>query len=132
MVNNIEKFQGCERCKMSEEVEKQRANVYKEYAETVSGTGIYQQRCKYSPKEAQERVRACYCFRCSWNVLISHREVGHHDQKIYDIFDLCRTLCKRDGKNFMAQASHLMSLYVHFQILFSLKNILVMDLDLHN
>ena len=101
-VNNIEKFQGCERCKMSEEVKKQRANVDKEYAETVSGsgTGIYQQRCKYSQKEAEERVRACYCFQCSWKVLISHREVGHHDQKIYDIFDLCRTLCKRDGKNF--------------------------------
>ena len=99
-VNNIEKFQGCERCKMSEEVKKQRANVDKEYAETVSGTGIYQQRCKYSPKEAQERVRACYCFRCSSKVLISLREIGHHDQKIYDIFDICRTLCKSDGKNF--------------------------------
>ena len=99
-VNNIEKFQGCERCKMSEEVKKQRANVDKEYAETVSGTGIYQQRCKYSPKEAQERVRACYCFRCSSKVLISLREIGHHDQTIYDIFDICRTLCKSDGKNF--------------------------------
>ena len=101
-VTNIEKFQGCEQCKMSEEVKKQRANVDKEYAETVSGsgTGIYPQRCKYSQKEARERVRACYCSGCSFSVSISPREVGHHDQKIYDIFDICRTLCKSDGKNF--------------------------------
>ena len=101
-VNNTEKFQGCERCKMSEKVKKQRANVDKEYAETVSGsgTGIYKQRCKYSQKEARQRVRACYCFGCSSSVSISRREVGHHDQKIYDIFDICRTLCKRDGENF--------------------------------
>ena len=101
-VNNIEKLKGCEQCKMSEEVKKQRANVYKEYAETVSGSGtaIYQQRCKYSLNEAEERVSACYCFRCSSNVWFSRRGVGDHDQKIYDIFDICRTLCKSDKKKF--------------------------------
>ena len=106
-VNNIEKLQGCERCKMSEEVKKEKANVDKEYAETVSGsgTGIYQQRCKYSQKEARERVRACYCGRCGRYVsveLISCREpeVMNHDQKVYDIFDICRTLCRSDKKTF--------------------------------
>ena len=100
-VNNIEKLQGCERCKMSEEVKKERANVDKEYAETVSGsgTGIYQQRCKYSQKEAEERVRACYCpdcRNCASNEWIFGREleVMNHDQKVYDIFDICRKLCR--------------------------------------
>ena len=104
-LNNIEKLQGCERCEMSEEVKKERANVDKEYAETVSGsgTGIYQQRCKYSQKEAEERVRACYC--CDHgapNERIFGREpeVMNHDQKVYDIFDICRTLCRRDKKTF--------------------------------
>ena len=100
-VNNIEKLQGCERCKMSEEVKKERANVDKEYAEAVSGsgTGIYQQRCKYSQKEAEERVRACYCpdcRNCASNEWIFGREleVMNHDQKVYDIFDICRKLCR--------------------------------------
>ena len=106
-LNNIEKLQGCERCEMSEEVKKERANVDKEYAETVSGsgTGIYQQRCKYSQKEVRERVRACYCGKCGRHVsdeLISCREpeVMNRDQKVYDIFDICRTLCRGDKKKF--------------------------------
>ena len=106
-LNNIEKLQGCERCEMSEEVKKERDNVDKEYAETVSGsgTGIYQQRCKYSQKGAEERVRACYCEKCGrrvWDGLISRREpeVMNRDQKVYDIFDICRTLCRGDKENF--------------------------------
>ena len=106
-LNNVEKLQGCERCEMSEEVKKERANVDKEYAETVSGsgTGIYQQRCKYSQKEVRERVRACYCGKCGRHVsneLISCREpeVMNRDQKVYDIFDICRTLCRGDKKKF--------------------------------
>ena len=106
-VNNIEKLQGCERCKMSEEVKKERANVDKEYAEAVSGsgTGIYQQRCKYSQKEAEERVRACYCPYCrDWalNEWLFGREpeVMNHDQKVYDILDICRTLCRGDKTKF--------------------------------
>ena len=92
-VNNIEKYQGCEECKMSEEVKKQRAGVDKEYAEAVSGSGttIYQQRCKYSLKEALERVRACYCGTCAvdlLNRLISCRKGRHHHQNVYDIFDI--------------------------------------------
>ena len=106
-LNNIEKLQGCERCEMSEEVKKERANVDKEYAETVSGsgTGIYQQRCKYSQKEVRERVRACNCGKCGRRVsdeLISCREpeVMNRYQKVYDIFDICRTLCRGDKKKF--------------------------------
>ena len=104
-LNNIEILQGCEDCEMSEEVKKERANVDKEYAETVSGsgTGIYQQRCKYSQKEAEERVRACYCRDdCAPYERIFDREpeVMNHDQKVYDIFDICRTLCRRDKKTF--------------------------------
>ena len=104
-VNNIEKYQGCEECKMSEEVKKQRANVDKEYAEAVSGSGttIYQQRCKYSEKEARERLRACYCGTCELdllNTLNSCRGARHHDQTLYDIFDICRTLCKSDESHF--------------------------------
>ena len=103
-VNNIEKLEGCKQCKMSEKVKKQRANVDKEYAETVSGSGtsIYQQRCKYSQKEARERVRACYCGRCSSSELevLFLKEVSHHNQEVYDIFDICRTLCKNDTRNF--------------------------------
>ena len=108
-LNNIEKLRGCERCEMSEEVKKERANVDKEYAETVSGsgTGIYQQRCKYSQKEAEERVRACYCpdcrnnyDYCPLNVFGREPEVMNRDQKVYDIFDICRTLCRGDKKKF--------------------------------
>ena len=104
-LNNIEILQGCEDSEMSEEVKKERANVDKEYAETVSGsgTGIYQQRCKYSQKEAEERVRACYCRDdCAPYERIFDREpeVMNHDQKVYDIFDICRTLCRRDKKTF--------------------------------
>ena len=107
-VNNIEKLEGCKQCKMSEEVKKQRANVDKEYAETVSGSGdrsgtpTYQQRCKYSQEEARERVRACYCGRCPSDELevLFIKETRHRDQKVYDIFDICRTLCKSDKKKF--------------------------------
>ena len=106
-MNNIEKLQGCERCKMSEEAKKERANVDKEYAEAVSGsgTGNYQLRCKYSQKEAEERVRACYCPYCrNWalNEWIFGREpeVMNHDQKVYDILDICRTLCRGDKTKF--------------------------------
>ena len=104
-LNNIEKLQGCEDCEMSEEVKKERANVDKEYAEAVSGsgTGIYQQRCKYSQKEAEERVRACYCpdcRNCPLNVFGREPEVMNRDQKVYDIFDICRTLFRGDKKKF--------------------------------
>ena len=119
---------------MSEEVKKQRANVDKEYAETVcgSGTDIYQQRRKYSEKEALERVSACYCFGCSLSVSISLGKLGIMTKRFMTFLIFVEHFVKAMGRNFITQENHLMSFYVHLQILFSLKNILVMGLDLHN
>ena len=97
-VNNFEKYlKGCETCKMCEEVRKQRADIDREYAETVSGTAIYQKRCKYSREQAEKRIRGCYCGRFGCKAM-NHKTDFFINTWRCDIFDICRKLCQIDNK----------------------------------
>ena len=97
-VNNFEKYlKGCETCKMCEEVRKQRADIDREYAETVSGTAIYQKRCKYSREQAEKRIHGCYC-RGFGRPPLNHNNDFFIKTRQCDIFDICRKLCQIDNK----------------------------------
>ena len=97
-VNNFEKYlKGCETCKMCEEVRKQRADIDREYAETVSGTAIYQKRCKYSREQAEKRIHGCYCRRFGCTPM-NHKKDFFIKTRQCDIFDICRKLCQIDNK----------------------------------
>ena len=103
-VNNFEKYlKSCETCKMCEEVRKQRADIDREYAETVSSTGIYQKRCKYSREQAEKRIRGCYCGRFGCTAM-NHNNFFIETRQ-YDIFDICRKLCQIDNKKCNQQYS---------------------------
>lgn len=108
---NIEKL-SCQRCKVSEEVKKQRDDVQTEYqqAVTVSSTSsAIQKHCNYSLKEAIHRVESCYCsssvehlhaFKAFYTLNL---EVSMHDQKAFDIFFICRSLCCIDANHILYQ-----------------------------
>ena len=105
-VNNFEKYlKRCETCKMCEEVRKQRADIDREYAETVSGTAIYQKRCKYSREEAEKRIRGCCCGRFGCTAMNRDIHFFYMETRPYDIFYICRKLCQIDNKKCNQQYS---------------------------
>ena len=118
---NIEKL-SCQRCKVSEEVKKQRDDVHTEYqqAVTVSSTiTAIQKHRKYSQEEAFHRVESCYCSSCG-NYVHAFRRlcniiVSMCDQKTFDIFFICRSLCCIDANQTDPYKPDLLSNLVLFE-----------------
>ena len=85
------------RLKTSEDINKQRAAIEKEYNEAINSTGINQ---KYSQSEAEQCVEGCYLGTFPPGVVILPVKLdgsGTPTQE-YDIFDICKALHHFDEK----------------------------------
>ncbi|CAH3195739.1 unnamed protein product, partial [Porites evermanni] len=95
----VEKYPAVEG-KLKNLVDKRRADVETEVKEATANPD---QRHRYSWLVVQRRVRDCFAgtFAGDASLLPKHMYMYKSETySIYDIFDICRTLCKSDGKKF--------------------------------
>ena len=104
----------CNSCSSCKEAEKQRADLDREYTEATSsaGTAIKQGHQKYSQHEVEQRVRDCVQHVCSdhsFKRVRADRFLIEEDEKrkanLYDIFDICKTICRIDRNNIFKKLS---------------------------